>query len=381
MVGSSISRSVIVIYIHGLHVPRFIGHQYDNEISKDLTMSLYQLPIIDLRMLDNPETRDDFYKKLRFIAREIGFFYLIGHNVAPEERETLLAITKRFFALPKAEKEKIAMSHSRHFRGYTASTQESTRNQPDYREQIDIGEELPALELTKQDPIWFNLHGPNQWPDALPELKIQALEWQSKTRDISVKLIKAFLVALELPENSFDTIIAEPAQHLLKLIHYPAREDNNDGAQGVGAHKDAGILTLLWQDNIGGLQVETDNGWLDIEPMENAFVVNIGEVFELATNGYLRANVHQVVRKQNSVSRYSIAYFITPSVFADEVPLLPLPAYLAQQALGPDSDPLNPRFTNLGKNIIKGRLRSHLDVTRQFYPEEYEQIIKNSNIL
>ena len=344
-------------------------------------MSLTQLPIIDLRELDNPETRDDFYKKLRFIAREIGFFYLVGHNITPESREQLLTTTKQFFALPKAEKETISMEHSRHFRGYTASTEESTRNQPDYREQIDIGEELPALELTENDPIWFNLHGPNQWPQALPALKEQALAWQSDMRAIAVKLIKAFLVALDLPENSFEHIIAEPAQHLLKLIHYPVREDNNDGEQGVGAHKDAGILTLLWQDNSGGLQVETDNGWIDVAPLENAFVVNIGEVFELATNGYLRANVHQVVRKKNSDSRYSIAYFITPSVFADEVPLLTLPSYLAQQALGPDSDPLNPLFTNLGKNVIKGRLRSHLAVTRRFYPAEYAQIINNSNIL
>lgn len=344
-------------------------------------MSAYQLPIIDLRELDNPSTRDNFYQKLRFTAREIGFFYLVGHNISSQQRDDLLATTKQFFALPEVEKNKINMSHSRHFRGYTGSTQENTRNQPDYREQIDIGEELPALPLTDQDPIWFNLQGPNQWPDALPELKTRALAWQLAMRETAVKLIKAFLVALELPENSFDPIIADPAQHLLKLIHYPARESGLEGEQGVGAHKDAGILTLLWQDNIGGLQVDTDNGWIDVAPLENAFVVNIGEVFELATNGYLRANVHQVVRKQNSVSRYSIAYFITPSVFANEVPLLPLPTYLAQQALGPDSDPLNPLFTNLGKNAIKGRLRSHLSVTRQFYPEEYEQIIKNSNIL
>ncbi|MGG4608082.1 isopenicillin N synthase family dioxygenase [Providencia sp. Me31A] len=344
-------------------------------------MALTQLPIIDLQELDDPASRENFYKKLRFIAREIGFFYLVGHNISAETREQLLTTTKRFFALPKAEKESISMEYSRHFRGYTASTEESTRNQPDYREQIDIGEELPALPLTETDPIWFNLHGPNQWPQSLPELKVQALAWQADMRAIAVKLIKAFLVALEMPENSFEKIIAEPAQHLLKLIHYPAREDNNDGEQGVGAHKDAGILTLLWQDNSGGLQVETDNGWIDVEPLENAFVVNIGEVFELATNGYLRANVHQVVRRKNSHSRYSIAYFITPSVFADEVPLLKLPSYLADQALGPDSDPLNPLFSNLGKNVIKGRLRSHLAVTRRFYPKEYEQIISNSNII
>lgn len=219
-------------------------------------MSITQLPIIDLHELENPETRESFYKKLRFIAREIGFFYLVGHNISVGTREQLLATTKQFFALPQSEKESISMEYSKHFRGYTASTEESTRSQPDYREQIDIGEELPALQLNQDDPIWFNLHGPNQWPQSLPELKPQALAWQREMRTIAVKLIKAFLVALELPENSFDEIIADPAQHLLKLIHYPAREDNNEGEQGVGAHKDAGILTLLWQDNSGGYKLK-----------------------------------------------------------------------------------------------------------------------------
>ncbi len=339
-----------------------------------------QLPIIDLSELDNPETRANFYKKLGFMAREIGFFYLVGHGISAKEREALLTTVQRFFALPKAEKEKISMSHSKHFRGYSAATEESTRNQPDHREQIDIGEELAELTLSKDDPIWFNLQGPNQWPEAIPELKERAIAWQSKMRNIAVKLIRAFLIALELPENSLDKIIADPPQHLLKLIHYPARNNSQNGEQGVGAHKDAGLLTLLWQDNNGGLQVETDQGWIDIPPLENAFVINIGEVFELATNGYLRANIHQVIRANNSAARYSIAYFITPSIYAEEVPLLPLPAHLAQIALGPDSDPLNPLFNNLGKNAIKGRLRSHLPVTKRFYPEEYAQIMQSSNI-
>lgn len=340
----------------------------------------FQLPIINLAELDNPELHAEFHEKLRYMAREIGFFYLVGHDISVNEREELLETMKRFFALPKAEKEKISMSHSKHFRGYTAATEESTRNQPDHREQLDIGEELAPLDLDENSPIWLNLQGPNQWPQAIPELKQQALAWQTKMRAIAEKLINAFLVALELDKNSLDSVISGDPQHLLKLIHYPAREDNNSGEQGVGAHKDAGLLTLLWQDNNGGLQVETDKGWIDVEPLENALVINIGEILELVTNGYLRANIHQVVRKKNSVARFSIAYFINPNVYTQEVPLLALPEHLASVALGPDSDPLNPMFNNLGKNIIKGRLRSHLAVTKRFYPQEYAQITQNKNI-
>lgn len=339
-----------------------------------------QLPIIDLSRLDDPSTKDEFYKELKFMAKEIGFFYLVGHGIKDQDRKNLLDTMQRFFALSKEEKEKISMNHSRHFRGYTAVNEESTRNQPDFREQIDIGEELPALELSDKDAIWLNLQGPNQWPEAIPELKKLALDWQDQARAVLTKLLKAFLVALEVPENSLDELLENPPQHLLKLIHYPAREDNTDGAQGVGAHKDTGLLTFLWQDNNGGLQVETDQGWIDVTPVEGAFVINIGEVLELATNGYLRANVHQVVRPKNSQSRYSIAYFITPSVEARAVPLLALPEHLRKQALGPTSDPLNPLFQDLGKNAIKGRLRSHLAVTKQFYPEQYAEIMATNNI-
>lgn len=339
-----------------------------------------ELPIIDISELDNPETRQQFYKKLRTIARDIGFFYLVGHGIPVEERNQLLTTMQRFFKLSKEEKEKISMTNSRHFRGYTAITEEYTRTKPDFREQIDIGEELPLVNLSPDDPIWLNLEGPNQWPESLPELKEYALIWQQKTRQVVIKLLKAFLVALELPEDSLNEIIQNPPQHNLKLIHYPPIDEAADSDQGVGAHKDGGILTLLWQDNVGGLQVKTDDGWIDIAPLENAFVVNIGEALELATNGYLRANIHQVVRKKRNASRFAIAYFLAPSLRARTYPLLPLPPHLAALARGPQSDPLNPMFRDIGKNSIKGRLRSHLSVTKQFYPKEYEEIVARNNI-
>ena len=142
----------------------------------------------------------------------------------------------------------------------------------------------------------------------------------------------------------------------------------------MGAHKDGGLLTLLLTDDVGGLQVHTEQGWIDVPPRRDAFVINIGEMLELATNGYLRANVHRVVSPRPGVDRYSIAYFFSPSLHAQEIPLLALPAELARKARGPESDPLNPLFRHIGTNALKGRLRSHLDVAERFYPEQFAQL-------
>jgi len=135
---------------------------------------------------------------------------------------------------------------------------------------------------------------------------------------------------------------------------------------------------LLLQDRVGGLQVETGEGWIDVPPTENTFVVNIGEVLELVTNGYLRATPHRVHTPPVGVDRYSIAYFISPRLDAGSVPVLQLPPHLARLATGPETDPLNPLLHHVGENSLKGRVRSHLPVTKRFYPEIYRQLVEQA---
>lgn len=196
-------------------------------------------------------------------------------------------------------------------------------------------------------------------------MKTILLEWQQDLADTSVALLKALAVALEQSETAFDaTIDAGPYQHM-KLIRYPSANGETSG-QGVGAHKDPGYLTLVLQDKQSGLEVQTDDGWLSIPPLEGAFVVNIGELLELASNGYLKATYHRVTSPPAGVERYSCAFFMAAQLNAT-VPLLPLPEYLARQAQGPASDPLNPLFHQVGQNVLKGRLRSHPDVAKAHY--------------
>jgi len=332
------------------------------------------LPVIDLRLHDDLEQAEDFHRNLARIARETGFFYLVGHGITRQEIQAIREQTYAFFALPQTDKDAIDMQYSPHFRGYTAVGGERTRQKPDYREQIDIGAELPAHDLQADSPAWLRLQGPNQWPDALPHFKATVLHWQARLRDVAIKLLHAFMVALEQPAHALDDAASGTPADWIKLIHYPGSAHAAQ-QQGVGAHKDGGILTLLLQDRVAGLQVETPQGWIDVPPVEHAFVVNIGEILELATNGYLRANVHRVVAPPPRVSRYSIAYFLRPRLAAGQVPLLQLPPHLARLATGPESDPLNPLLRNVGENSLKGRARSHLPVTKRFYPEIYAQLV------
>lgn len=335
--------------------------------------AIEQLPVIDLQALRRPSTREAALRQLAVTAREIGFFYIVGHGVDPQLWQGIQQQSREFFALPDAEKQKLAMVNSPHFRGYTAVNGELTRNRPDRREQLDYAEELPAIPPGPGVPAWTRLQGPNQWPEGLPQFRPTVQKWLDTMHALALELVRDFLAALQLPEDALDDLTRGDPAHRLKLVHYPGAEASEEG-QGVGAHKDGGILSLLLQDDVGGLQVQTATGWIDVTPLENAFVVNIGEILELVTNGYLRANVHRVKVPRAGVDRYSIAYFLQARLDAGAIPLLQLPPALAALARGPESDPENPLFRHVGENALKGRLRSHLDVTERFYPEQFAKL-------
>ncbi|VEA64330.1 2-oxoglutarate-dependent ethylene/succinate-forming enzyme [Serratia plymuthica] len=332
-------------------------------------LTLKTLPLLDLSQLDgNAQQRQVFLDGLRAAARDVGFFYLRGHGVDTRLNAQLQQRARQFFALPEADKLAVQMVHSPHFRGYNRAAAELTRGQPDWREQFDIGAERPALQLTEETPRWARLQGPNQWPEALPELKPLLLQWQQAMTGMSLRLLRAFALALSLPEQAFDTLYGEKPNEHIKLIRYPGREATASG-QGVGAHKDSGFLSFLLQDRQKGLQVEVSEGnWVDAEPREETFVVNIGELLELATNGYLRATVHRVETPPAGSDRLSIAFFLGARLDA-VVPLYQLPAQLAAEAQGPASDPHNPLFRDVGFNYLKGRIRSHPDVAQRHYQD------------
>lgn len=329
----------------------------------------FALPLLDLRRLDgDAATRAGFLAELRAAARDVGFFYLAGHGVDPALEAAVVDEANRFFALPEAEKLAVQMVHSPHFRGYTRPGWEYTRGERDWREQLDVNTEGTAVPLDADTPAWKRLLGPNQWPKSIPELKPTLLAYQAEVTRVGIAVLDAIAAALGQDEKVFQDIYTPLPTQLLKIIRYPGREVAQS-SQGVGAHKDGGLVTVLLQDVVEGLRVRTEDGvWLDAPPIPGTFVINTGELLELATNGFVRADVHDVVAPPAGVERFSIAFFLGARLDST-VPVLDLPEELKGEKRGVTVDPLNPLFREVGRNHLKSRLRSHPDVARRHHAD------------
>lgn len=323
--------------------------------------NLPALPVVDLQA-DVGKLREG----LREAAHEVGFFYLTGHQVPDYLMERVLAAARRLFELPQADKDAVAMVHSPHFRGYTRLGGELTRGEVDWREQIDIGpQRQPIGGPGKPDYLW--LQGPNQWPSAVPELPGIIGEWDVAMTRVARTLLRHWAVSLGSPPDVFDAAFADAPATLIKVIRYPARAAS---PQGVGAHRDSGVLTLLLAEpGSRGLQVRRkathpDGGWIDVPPLDGAFIVNIGELLEVATGGYLRATEHRVNLDGAAAQRISVPFFFNPRLDA-QIPVLSLPEELAARAAkrwSATDDPSDPIFAVYGRNAWKSRVRAHPDV-------------------
>jgi len=319
--------------------------------------SYTQLPIIDLSAADRgPQARALLHAQLHSAAHDVGFFQLVGHGISPAETDALLRATHAFFRLPEADRLALDNVNSPHFRGYTRTGDERTAGARDWRDQLDIGAERPARAPADGEPGYWWLQGPNQWPAALPELRVAALAWIDRLSSVAERLLHELLASIGAPADFYDPVFGAHAHPHLKLVRYPGTA--GDGAdQGVGAHKDYGFLTLLLQDGVGGLQVQREDGrFHDVPPLEGAFVVNLGELLEVATNGYLVATNHRVVSPEGATERFSVPFFYNPRLDAR---IAPLPFPHASAAPGITDDPANPLFAEYGYNELKGKLRAH----------------------
>jgi isopenicillin N synthase-like dioxygenase len=321
------------------------------------------LPILDLSELDaGPDRAAAFRDQLRQVTHEVGFFYLVGHGIDPTLIDQILSVSRRFFALAEADKLEIENTRSPQFRGYTRVGTELTNGDIDWREQIDIGPERSAVDAGAGTADYWRLEGPNLWPSALPELETVAEAWDVALSALALRLLRTWALALGAPEDVFDEAFSDHPFTLIKIVRYPGLSERT-AKQGVGAHRDGGVLTLLLvEPGKDGLQVEHDGGWIDAPPIPGAFVVNIGEMLELATDGYLRATLHRVRSPQVGTDRVSIPFFFNPALDS-LVPRLELDPALRAEARGVSADPTNsPILETYGENVIRYRLRAHPDV-------------------
>lgn len=253
-------------------------------------------------------------------CRDSGFFYVVGHGVAPALFTELAAASRRFFALPPALKQEIAMARGgRAWRGWFPVGGELTGGAPDLKEGLYFGSELPAEHPRVRAGV--PMHGANLFPAQVPELRALVLRYIAAMSTVAQALLVGVARSLGLPGDYFVRHYTAEPTVLFRVFHYPASPASADAGWGVGEHTDYGLLTLLAQDEVGGLQVKTPSGWIDAPPIAGALVCNIGDMLDRLTGGEFRSTPHRV-RNTAGRSRLSFPFFFDPD-FAAEVRPLP----------------------------------------------------------
>jgi isopenicillin N synthase-like dioxygenase len=281
------------------------------------------LPVIDMAALfgqgDAPG-RAQVAGAIRAACEAHGFFYLTGHRIADGVLADLEAESRAFFARPTPEKMAISMDHGgRAWRGYFPVGGELTSGRPDLKEGLYLGEDLPP-----DDPrTGLPMHGANLWPGDQPGLKAAATAYMDAATRAAAALMEGVSLALGLPADWFAQAYTARPTILFRIFHYPATGPAGTDwtrSWGVGEHTDYGLLTLLAQDEHGGLQVKTPDGWIDAPPVPGALVCNIGDMLERLTGGRFRSTPHRVLNVSGE-DRLSFPLFFDPDFTARMQPL------------------------------------------------------------
>jgi isopenicillin N synthase-like dioxygenase len=287
------------------------------------------VPVIDVSGLRGGRAaRDDVARQLDAASRDVGFFYVVGHAVDAGLQGRLEVLSREFFGLPADEKASIAMARGgRAWRGWFPVGGELTSGRPDRKEGIYFGTELGSDHPRVAAGV--PLHGHNLFPTRPAGLRDAVLAYMAAMTDLGHLLASAIARALGLEDDWFATHLTADPTVLFRIFHYPpagttgADEPPDTGASwGVAEHTDYGLLTILCQDDTGGLEVHTPTGWTAAPPIPGSFVCNLGDMLERMTGGLYRSTPHRV-RARRRVGRVSFAFFFDPSWDA-EVGALPL---------------------------------------------------------
>jgi isopenicillin N synthase-like dioxygenase len=277
------------------------------------------LPIVDMGAFLGGRVGDAAAaREMEKACREFGFFYAAGHGVGGETVRALKEASARFFALPVASKMKIPLARGgRAWRGYFPLGGELTSGVPDLKEGLYFGEDLDA-----SDPrvtAGWPLHGANLFPEEVPELAVAVRAFMAEAERTAHAIMACIALSLGLEAGYFHSRYTSRPTLLFRIFHYPPTAAN-DAHWGVGEHTDYGLLTLLAQDDVGGLQVKTAQGWIEAPPIPETLVCNIGDMLDRLTGGCYRSTPHRV-RNTSGRERYSFPFFFDPAFDAEIEPL------------------------------------------------------------
>ena len=250
-------------------------------------------------------------------CRKWGFFQVVNHGVPADLIERAWSQTRHFFALPQEQKDAVMRTRENPWGYYN---NELTKNQRDKKEVFDYTSD-------GVDPIYA---AENRWPSDDRVFRNTMREYLGACTDLSLRLLQAFCVGLDLAPDYLHELFVNRHTGFIRLNYYPVEdpmrgskvEHQPDAGLGVHHHTDAGALTVLMQDDVGGLQVHRDGQWHNIPPVDGAFVINTGDMMQVWSNDRYQAAIHRVLAMQDT-DRYSIPFFFNP---ADATAVKPLPS-------------------------------------------------------
>lgn len=276
-------------------------------------MSKRAIPLVDLSkfVLGNAEERAEFVETLGAAFHEVGFVGVINHGVPKQLIDDFYVTSKRFFALPVAEKRQYEVQGMAGQRGYTSFGKEHAKQSTvaDLKEFYQIGQQVPA-----NHPLSAQY---SSNPTVTEEATFSDLGWQlyQSFENAGGSLLRAIAIYLNLGEPYFTDKI-EYGNSILRAIHYPPIREEPNSAIRAEQHEDINLITLLVGASAGGLQLlSKENEWLDIQPEADEIVVNVGDMLQRLTNNYLKSTTHRVVnppREEWHLPRLSIPFFLHP---------------------------------------------------------------------
>ena len=272
------------------------------------------LPVVDVSpLVAGGPGRDEVARRIGQACRAHGFFYVSGHGVDPALVHRLETLSRQFFALDTATKMQWRMAlGGRAWRGYFPLGGELTSGRPDWKEGLYLGSELPNdhAAVRARTPV----HGRNLFPE-VEGLKAAILDYMAAVTQLGHRLMEGIALSLGLDAGYFHERYTADPLILFRLFNYPTQPvpDGLDVQWGVGEHTDYGRLTILHQDDVGGLAVHTPEGWIAAPPVAGTFVCNIGDMLDRMTGGLYKSTPHRVVRNTSGRDRLSFPLFFDPN--------------------------------------------------------------------
>ena len=278
-----------------------------------------QIPKIDISEIEEKEFSRTLLQDFFSAYNKYGFGYIINHGIEKTLIEQLFQVSKQFHSQPLSEKMRVALDHNH--RGYIAiNTSTDVNSKLADVKKPNQSESYMMMREDKSELPDVYLSGPNQWPK-LENFKEVLEKYTCNMTKLGRNLMRLALLSSGVKDLSVMQSLDTPTIWL-RLLHYPPISKNSPSdLYGSAPHTDFGCLTILAQDEIGGLQVQTREGeWIDVPKLEGSFVVNVGDMLSRYTNGLLRSTPHRVINKSGK-ERFSCPFFFDPHTNAVVQPL------------------------------------------------------------